>query len=118
MNIKNRQGGSKMASPTALEQIRKLDEQRGKLLDNAKAESLLRVQEAIDELNKLGFSYSLSENGRGRGRRGVRQKNDGPCPICNFKTNPPHDGRRHRAQGSRKVAFTNNELASMGFAKA
>lgn len=105
-----------MAS-TALEQIRKLDEQRSKLLDNAKAESLLRVQEALEELNNLGFSYSLSENARGRGRRGVRAKNDGPCPICNFKTNPPHDGRRHRAQGGRKVAFTNAELSAMGYSK-
>ena len=106
-----------MAS-TALDQIKKLDEQRSKLLDNAKAESLSRVQEALDELNKLGFSYSLSESGRGRGRRGVRQKNDGPCPVCNFKTNPPHDGRRHRAQGHRKVPFSNAELSAMGFAKA
>ena len=106
-----------MAS-TALDQIKRLDEQRNKLLDNAKSEGLARVQEALDELNKLGFSYSLSENGRGRGRRGVRQKNDGPCPICNFKTNPPHDGRRHRAQGHRKTAFTNAELSAMGYAKA
>ena len=106
-----------MAS-TALDQIKRLDEQRHKLLDNAKAEGLARVQEALDELNKLGFSYALTENGRGRGRRGVRQKSDGPCPICNFKTNPPHDGRRHRAQGNRKVPFSNAELSSMGFSKA
>ena len=105
-----------MAS-TAHEQLRKIDEQRTKLLDNAKAESLARVQVALDELNKLGFSYSLHENGRGRGRRGVRQRNDGPCPICNFKTNPPHDGRRHRAQGHKKVAFTNSELSAMGYSK-
>ena len=105
-----------MAS-TAHEQLRKIDEQRNKLLDNLKSESLARAQEAIDELNGLGFSYSLQENGRGRGRRGVRQKNDGPCPICNFKTNPPHDGRRHRAQGHKKVAFTNGELSAMGFTK-
>jgi len=105
-----------MAS-TAHEQLRKIDEQRTKLLDNAKAESLARVQVALDELNQLGFSYSLHENGRGRGRRGVRQRNDGPCPICNFKTNPPHDGRRHRAQGHKKVAFTNSELSAMGYSK-
>jgi len=106
-----------MAS-TALDQIKKLDEQRSKLMDNAKSEALARVQDALDELNALGFGYALSENARGRGgRRGVRQKNDGPCPICNFKTSPAHDGRRHRAQGSRKTAFTNSELSSMGYSK-
>ena len=107
-----------MAS-TALDQIKKLDEQRHKLLDNAKSEALSRVEEALEELNALGFSYVLHEDsGRGRGaRRGVRQKNDGPCPICNFKTNPPHDGRRHRAQGNRKQAFSNSELAAMGYVK-
>lgn len=106
-----------MAS-SALDQLKKIDEQRSKVLDNAKAEGLAKVQEALDDLNKLGFSYSLHENGRGRGaRRGLRQKNDGPCPICNFKTSPPHDGRRHRAQGGRKQAFSNSELSSMGYAK-
>ena len=107
-----------MAS-TALDQIKKLDEQRNKLLDNAKGEALARVEEALEELNALGFSYTLHEDSvRGRGvRRGIRQKNDGPCPICNFKTNPPHDGRRHRAQGNRKQPFTNNELSAMGYSK-
>lgn len=107
-----------MAS-TALDQIKKLDEQRHKLLDNAKTEALSRVEEALEELNALGFSYALrDETGRGRGgRRGIRQKNDGPCPICNFKTNPAHDGRRHRAQGGRKQAFSNSELSAMGFSK-
>ena len=107
-----------MAS-TALDQIKKLDEQRNKLLDNAKGEALARVEEALEELNALGFSYTLHEDSvRGRGvRRGIRQKNDGPCPICNFKTNPPHDGRRHRAQGNRKQPFTNSELSSMGYSK-
>ena len=105
-----------MAS-TALDQIKKLDEQRHRLLDNAKSEALGRVNEALNELNALGFSYSVNE-GRGRGgRKGLRQKSDGPCPICNFKTNPPHDGRRHRAQGGRKQAFSNSDLAQMGYAK-
>ena len=107
-----------MAS-TALDQIKKIDEQRNKLLDSAKNEALARVHEAVEELNSLGFSYTVAEEARGRGsRRGTRQRNDGPCPICNFKTNPPHDGRRHRAQGHKKVAFTNSELSAMGYTKA
>ena len=103
---------------TALDQLRKIDEQRNKILEGAKSEALARVHEALEELNGLGFSYALHEDGGRKGRRGVRQKSDGPCPICKFKTNPPHDGRRHRAQGDRKVPFSASDLASMGYVKA
>jgi hypothetical protein len=34
---------------------------------------------------------------------------DEPCPICNFRTDPPHDGRSHRGQ-SKKKPFTPEEL--------
>jgi hypothetical protein len=103
---------------TALEQIKKLDDQKNKLRDQAKLEGLARAHEAIEEVNALGFSYSISERpSSGRGRGGVRQKKDAPCPICKFKTNPPHDGRRHRSQGNKKTAFTNQELASLGYSK-
>ncbi len=103
---------------TALEQIKKLDDQKNKLRDQAKHEGLSRAMEAIEEVNSLGFSYSISERGSARGTRGgVRQKKDAPCPICKFKTSPAHDGRRHRSQGNKKTAFTNNELAALGYSK-
>jgi hypothetical protein len=102
---------------TALEQIKKLDDQKNKLRDQAKMEGLARAHEAIEEVNALGFNYSIGERAAGRGRVGVRQKKDAPCPICKFKTNPPHDGRRHRSQGAKKTAFTNSELSALGYSK-
>lgn len=42
---------------------------------------------------------------------------DRPCPICEFKTTPPHDARRHRGQ-SEKRPFTAAELTGMGMTKA
>jgi hypothetical protein len=102
---------------TALEQIKKLDDQKNKLRDQAKHEGLSRAMEAIEEVNALGYNYSISERASGGRRGGVRQKKDAPCPICKFKTNPAHDGRRHRSQGNKKTAFTNSELAALGYSK-
>jgi hypothetical protein len=102
----------------ALEQIKKLDDQKNKLRDQAKHEGLARAREAVEEVNSLGYSYSIVERGAGgKGRGGLRQKKDAPCPICKFKTSPSHDGRRHRSQGNKKTAFTNQELAALGYAK-
>ena len=42
---------------TALQQIKKLDGERTKLLEGAKADALARAEEAINELTALGFDY-------------------------------------------------------------
>lgn len=103
---------------TALERMKKLDDERNKLRDSAKSEALARAQEVIDDLNTLGFNYVISERGSsGRGRGGARQKKDVACPICKFKTMPAHDGRRHRSQGNKKSAFSASELSSMGYTR-
>ena len=44
---------------SVLDQLKKLDEQRAKLLDGAKEEALGKAKAAIAELNELGFSYKL-----------------------------------------------------------
>jgi len=104
-----------MAS-TALDQLKSLDSQRAKILDNAKSEAMGKVQGALVDLNALGFSYVIAESRKGA-KRSARDRKDEPCPVCKFKTSPPHDGRRHRAQGSKKKAFTSAELAQFGLAK-
>ena len=103
----------------ALDQIKKLDDQKNKLREQAKQECLVRAHSAIAELNSLGFAYTLIErSAAGRGGKGsMRQKKDAPCPICRFKTHPVHDGRRHRSQGNKKQPFTNQELGELGYAK-
>jgi hypothetical protein len=107
-----------LAKQSILEQLRALDEQKAQLMQAAKEEAMERVREAIDELNSLGYSYRLTEGGRGSGtsRKETRQAKDAPCPICNFKTIPLHDGRAHRSQDPKKP-FNTKELADRGFAK-
>ena len=48
---------------SVLEQIRKLDEQKASLLQNAKQEAIAKAEAAISELNELGFHYRLVESG-------------------------------------------------------
>lgn len=113
--------------PTALDRIKQLDEERGRLMSEAKGEAMNRANEAIGALNALGFNYRLSEGALNRrstdraegSRKGTRSVNaERPCPICGFKTNPPHDARAHRAQGDKKRAFTADELSAKGMKKA
>jgi hypothetical protein len=103
--------------PSAAEQIRKLDDQRKKLIEGAKAEAMQNVQKAIDDLNALGFSYRLVEATVTGSKGAARKSSDGPCPICKFKTVPPHDGRRHRSQGDNKRPFSAQELSDLGLAR-
>ncbi len=102
----------------ALSQIRKLEDERSKLLEGAKEEALGRAREAISELRELGFEYQLvrgdGRRGGGRAANGRGQVRQAPCPICDFETRPPHDARKHRGQGDRKRAFTEKQLAEMG----
>lgn len=49
---------------TALEQIKKLEEQKQKLLVEAKKEALEKAEAAVKELNELGFHYKLVSSDR------------------------------------------------------
>lgn len=109
-----------MAGKSVVDQLKSLDDQRQKILGQAKEEALRRVQAAIDELNNLGFSFGL-ESGRtssSGSRKGTRRVSaDRPCPICGFRTEPAHDARRHRGRPNKKP-FTAEELSGMGMRKA
>jgi hypothetical protein len=100
---------------TVLEKLKALDAQRAQLLDGAKKEALDNAERAVAELNELGFHYTLTEGLSAQAPRKTasqapkRQKKDVPCPICNFKTDPAHDGRMHRKQKAKKP-FTVEEL--------
>src|SRR3954447_16573872 len=110
------------SSASALDRLKALDEERNQLLQGAKSEAMDRANEAISELNALGFSYRLTQrDGGGRqgssgstGRKGTRQVNaERACPICGFRTEPPHDARRHRGQAEKRP-FTDEELEANG----
>ena len=116
--------------PTILEKLKALDEQRAQLLDDAKKEALDNAEEAVAELNELGFHYSLTEGAprsstpraprkaapKTKTQATKRQPRDLPCPICEFKTTPHHDGRMHRSQKTKKP-FTVEELMEKHLAK-
>ena len=106
------------------DQLKALDEQRAKLLDDAKEKALEKVKEAIKELNGLGLHYRLTEGKTSSGpfKKGAktgapkRQIREASCPLCHFKTDPAHDARSHRGQEPKK-AFTAAELTAKGFSK-
>jgi len=106
---------------SALQQIKKLDEERAKLLESAKNDALTRAEEAINELIALGFEYEIVEPARGTARktRTARKASapdhspKGTCPVCEYATIPPHDKRSHRSQ-TKKKPFTDAELAARG----
>ena len=102
---------------TALRQIEKLDEERAKLLESAKADALARAEEAVIELAALGFDYELVEPAREKARKTRTARKvlapdhhpKGTCPICEYATKPPHDKRSHKSQ-QKKRPFTADEL--------
>jgi hypothetical protein len=113
---------------TVLEKLKALDAQRAQLLEDAKKEALDNAERAVAELNELGFHYSLTEGASttstaraprktaSKAQTPKRQARDAPCPICNFKTTPHHDGRMHRSQKTKKP-FTVEELMERHLAK-
>ena len=62
-------GNAMAEKPTVLQQIKKLDEERAKILEGAKNDALARAQEAINELTALGFDYEIVEPAREAARK-------------------------------------------------
>ena len=111
-----------MAADNPIERIRVLDAERNRLRDGAKKEALARAQKAVGELNALGFAYRLlngatSKKATRQSRNGRGTIKNAPCPVCKFKTNPPHDARAHRGQ-KRKSPFTGQDLKEREYARA
>jgi hypothetical protein len=107
----------------------KLEDEKTKLMESARAEALATAEEAVRDLGKVGLMYDLvkreesQEGKRGEsqtrkaGGKGVkRPMGDKPCPICKFKTNPLHDSRKHRSQ-KEKQPFTEAELKKFALSR-
>ena len=108
---------------SVLEKLKALDAQRAQLLEGAKKEALDNAEKAVAELNELGFDYHLVQGAptaraprKATSQAPKRQARDLPCPICEFKTSPHHDGRMHRSQKTKKP-FTVEELMERGLTK-
>jgi hypothetical protein len=108
---------------SAIEEIKELRALLESKTEEAKAEALEKASEAISFLRMLGLDNDtiLKELGF-RGRAAAKESREGkppkdePCPICHFRTDPPHDGRSHRGQPKKKP-FTAEELEEKGLTK-
>jgi hypothetical protein len=113
-------GVIRVAEKSAIQRIRDLDAERASIFDRAKEEALEKAKAAVAELNDLGFNYTLT-NGAGKAAKagsakGKRTIKAAACPICEFQTTPPHDGRTHRSQ-KKKGPFSAAELKEKGLAR-
>jgi hypothetical protein len=114
-----------MADKSTLQQALDFKQKYEALIGKAKDEAIDAINEHIETLNQLGFRYVLVPEDQPRPAAsrapratGTRTKDpNAPCSVCGFVTNPPHDGRVHRAQGANKKPFTAAELAEKGLAK-
>src|ERR1700733_2360841 len=80
---------------TPVQKLARLDAERAEILASAKADALQKANEAVGELNALGFHYLLCEEGeKPTSKKGA--PSDAACSICSFKTIPPHDKRSHK----------------------
>jgi hypothetical protein len=115
-----KKGVIRVADKSAIQRIKELDAERASIFEQAKEEALEKAKAAVAELNALGLNYTLSS---GAGRQGKtsptkekRAIKAAACPICEFQTAPPHDGRTHRNQ-KKKGPFSAPELKEKGLVK-
>jgi ribosomal protein L37E len=103
---------------SAIQRIKELDAERTKLLEQAKEEALRKANEALAELNALGFHYQLTiaKRQKSGAEKELEIKDGSPCAICGFGTSPPHDMRSHRWQ-TKKAPFTAAELGQRGLVR-
>jgi len=100
-----------------LDRLKKLDEERATLVETAKTEALQKAQDAVADLNALGFNYRLVDGTEGArlpravGTGAKRQSKGEACPICGVKTDPPHDRRAHKKNPE---PFTPEQLEARG----
>jgi hypothetical protein len=111
----------RVAEKSAIQRIKDLDAERASIFGHAKEEALEQAKAAVAELNALGLNYTLTsgagkqaKTGPAKGKRTIKAA---ACPICEFQTTPPHDGRTHRNQ-KKKGPFSAAELKEKGLVKA
>jgi hypothetical protein len=112
----------RVAEKSAIQRIKELDAERASIFEQAKAEALEKAKAAVAELNALGLNYTLSSGAGQQGKTAPKAPKEkraikaAACPICEFQTSPPHDGRSHRNQ-KKKGPFSAAELKEKGLVK-
>jgi hypothetical protein len=110
---------------SVIDEIKELKATLQSKTEQAKTEALETAREAIDSLRELGIDNDtiLKDLGFRARTKTPKEKTksnektgDEPCPICHFRTDPPHDGRTHRGQ-AKKRPLTAEELEGKGLTK-
>jgi hypothetical protein len=99
---------------TPVQRLAKLDAERQELFDALKADALQNATEAVNDLNLLGLHFMLVEEGEKTNGSTKGTPSDAACPICTFKTMPPHDKRSHKKSPG---PFTDEELKQRNLVK-
>ena len=76
----------------------------------------LKSGKKIEDFLIVGSAASKAKQTKGAPAKAKRAKAVA-CPICEFQTTPPHDGRTHRNQ-KKKAPFSAAELTEKGLTKA
>lgn len=96
---------------TATEKALKAKADMESLFQAAIDEQLEIIREAEARLLELGHTSAPK-----KGKTITRQRDPNkPCGICNFVTDPPHDGRAHKNRSQKP--FNADELKELGFKK-
>jgi hypothetical protein len=104
---------SEKLDETPMQKLVRIDAERAELFASLKSDALQKANDAVAELNALGFHYHLSEEAP---KANGTHEPTGPCPVSKFETQPIHDGRSQRTQ-TVKTAFDDDELKQRGYAK-
>ena len=75
-----------------LDRLKQLDDERVTIIEAAKAAAFAQADEAVSLLNAIGYTceIALAPEPAATPRKTPRQVyTNGPCPICEFRTDPP-----------------------------
>jgi hypothetical protein len=108
---------------SASDEIEERNKQLESKTERAKKEAVERARDAIGVLRELGIDVDtiledlgFSDGAQTHETRPGKLPKKATCSICNFQTNPAHDGRAHHGQ-SKKKPLTAKELEKKGLTK-
>lgn len=102
---------------SALARVHELQQEIARLSAQARDEAIAQASQAVQILNALGLPYRLVDD-TVRAPVRKRKQRSLDCHICGFTTDPPHNARKHKAQGDDARAFTDDELVTLGLRRS
>jgi hypothetical protein len=107
------QHGANMRKDSALIRLDELDAERSSLVEEAKADTLDTIQEAIEQLESLGFSYQLVETAAVNGTPSERTLKAKAKVSSKRTTSPTGTPKRGRKKGLRRAGIRQDVLQAI-----